>query len=250
MTNVLRRPHAVLDSDSRTKKARKIVAALERKLDLSGRCILEVGTGSGIIAQTLAGHVGPQGKVTAVDVVDQRQVHEGYRYELVTGTALPFPAASFDVVIANHVFEHVGDRTAQAHHLSELARVVKPSGWIYFAVPNRWGLVEPHYRLALLSWLPTPLRSAYVRLRGRGELYDWELPSHRQLQAMFRAASLQPEQFTFEAMRIMAALESPSRRLRFLLEAPRALQKLLYPVIPTMVFLLKRASAVGPSASV
>jgi SAM-dependent methyltransferase len=46
--------------------------------------------------------------------------------------ALPFPNASFDVILCNHVLEHVPDDTRA---LSELHRVLRPGGWGIFQVP-------------------------------------------------------------------------------------------------------------------
>jgi SAM-dependent methyltransferase len=46
--------------------------------------------------------------------------------------ALPFPDADFDVVIANHVLEHVPDDAAA---LAEIRRVLRPGGWAMLAVP-------------------------------------------------------------------------------------------------------------------
>ena len=47
-------------------------------------------------------------------------------------TAIPFPDASFDVILCSHVLEHVpDDRKA----MSELYRVLKPSGWAILLVP-------------------------------------------------------------------------------------------------------------------
>jgi SAM-dependent methyltransferase len=46
--------------------------------------------------------------------------------------ALPFPDADFDVVIANHVLEHVAD---DAGALAEIRRVLRPGGWAMLAVP-------------------------------------------------------------------------------------------------------------------
>ncbi len=52
--------------------------------------------------------------------------------------ALPYPDASFDVIYANWVFEHVVD---PAHVAAELMRVLKPGGWLCAATANRWGYV-------------------------------------------------------------------------------------------------------------
>src|SRR5512142_2563718 len=171
--SVRRNGHATLDLGTREAKGRKI----ERVLDLPashGRRLLEVGTGAGGIAHYFAARSESPFDVDAVDVTDQRQVVDGYRFTRVETTALPFESRSFDVVISNHVIEHVGDRGAQLHHLHEIRRVLRPEGRVYLAVPNRWMLVEPHYRVPLLSWLPRAWRTPYLRMTGRGHIYDCE----------------------------------------------------------------------------
>jgi 2-polyprenyl-3-methyl-5-hydroxy-6-metoxy-1,4-benzoquinol methylase len=63
---------------------------------------------------------------------------------------LPFPDEYFDVVVSNHVIEHVSD---QQLHLSEIARVLKPNGVVYLATPNRLWPWEVHYRVLVLHYL-------------------------------------------------------------------------------------------------
>ena len=134
--------------------------------------MLEIGTGSGGIAHFF-GSAGSMGwDVEAIDVEDVRRVTGGYRFTLVDDVMLPFADASFDVVVSNHVIEHVGDARQQARHLEELARGLRPGGVGYLAVPCRWMLVEPHYRLPFLSWLPQRAADLYVRLAGKGDYYD------------------------------------------------------------------------------
>ena len=168
-----RLPHAVLNLESRYLKAKKIELLLElnSKTELS---ILEIGVGSGGISYYFAKVSQGQYKVTAVDVVDSRLIFEGYDFHLVDGVALPFDNETFDVVISNHVIEHVGELDAQILHLRELGRVLKKTGIGYLAVPNRWMLFEPHYKLIFLSWLPKKLRSPYLRFAGKGQFYDCE----------------------------------------------------------------------------
>ncbi len=157
-------------SASRALKAQKILAVLGDASSQPGTKLLDIGAGSGWIAQYFSRQQAFQ--VSAVDVVDQREVREGFEFQLAQGTALPFESHSFDIVLSNHVIEHVGDINAQLHHLTEILRVLKPGGKVYLAVPNKWSLTEPHYQLPLLSWFPQALASAYVRAAGRGSWYD------------------------------------------------------------------------------
>lgn len=136
--------YASSDPVQRRKKAEKIIWILEQRRPLRGLRILEIGTGSGIIAACLADRVGPEGDVTAVDVVDQRILRNGYRFIRVSDAGLRCEDQSFDVVVSNHVIEHVGTHSQQLTHLREIHRVHKPEGFGYLAAPNRWAIIEPH----------------------------------------------------------------------------------------------------------
>ncbi|WP_149195503.1 class I SAM-dependent methyltransferase [Luteimonas suaedae] len=238
--DTVRKPHAVLDLPSRQWKARKV----ERLLGLDARSgplrLLEVGTGSGGISHYFGTH--PEGgfEVEAVDVVDSRLVYEGYRFTQVTGTRLPFADDAFDIVLSNHVIEHVGDDAEQAEHLAELRRVMRPNGAGYLAVPNRWMLVEPHYRLAFLSWWPERWRSAWLRLWGRGALYDCRPLSRRDLERRLSAAGFRFEQVHYEALRATFEIERPQALIwRLLLRhVPERMHVLMGGIYPTLIYRL------------
>ena len=51
----------------------------------------------------------------------------------VDATNIPFPDASFDVLIAHHLLEHIPD---DARALAEFARVLRPAGYALLAVPQ------------------------------------------------------------------------------------------------------------------
>lgn len=98
--------------------------------------ILDVGCGPGTITTDLATYV-PQGTVTALDceskIVEQASSLAKQRgitnMEFFQGDihALQFPDASFDVVFAHQVLQHVGDPITA---LREMKRVTKPGGFV------------------------------------------------------------------------------------------------------------------------
>jgi len=234
-----RQAHAVLDLPSRRHKGLKI----ERLLDLGVReqpiRILEVGTGSGGIAHYFATHERLACEVSAVDVHDNRQVSDGYEFCLVHGTTLPFDDSSFDVVISNHVIEHVGEEREQRSHLAELHRVMKPRGAGYLAVPNRWMLVEPHFMVAFLSWLPRRFRSPYLRLRGKGTTYDCEPLQMGQLEHLLADAGFDASNMCIAATRETLEIERPAALVTRLLRAvPDSMLMPLRRVIPTLIYRL------------
>lgn len=210
MPNETRQPHAVLDLPSRAWKAEKIARLLELASRQQPLRLLEIGTGSGGIAHWFAHHSQLQCEVSAVDVYDNRQQHDGYVFQLVEGVELPFADANFDVVISNHAIEHIGDGKAQARHLAEIRRVLKPDGVGYLAVPNRWTLTEPHYRLRFLSWLPHGWRTPYLRLCGKGTFYDCEPLQLGQLERLLQRVGFNYRNLCIEAWRLTFEIERPN----------------------------------------
>jgi SAM-dependent methyltransferase len=239
-----RLPHVAFDLVSRRWKGLKI----ERLLDLVSRPqpirLLEVGTGAGGIAHYFGTHEHLCCEVDAVDVHDNRLVTDGYRYHQVYSTQLPFPDQSFDVVLSNHVIEHVGDEQAQRAHRMELRRVLCTDGVGYLAVPNRWMLVEPHYRLAFLSWLPHTWRTSYLRAMGKGQIYDCEPLQMLQLEYLLDHAGFGYLNLCVSALRLTFEIERPdSIGARVLRRIPDGMLKPLERVIPTLIYRISRKGA-------
>lgn len=206
--------------------------------------ILEIGTGSGGIANYFGTHPNLLCEVVAVDVCDIREVNEGYRFVQVDGVDLPFEDQSFDLVITNHVIEHVGDRCAQLRHLGEIHRVMKVGGSGYLAVPNRWMLVEPHYGLAFLSWLPRSLRTPYLRLMRRGRYYDCEPLTVPELESLLTDAGFAWRHLEGEALRAMVDIEGHHGMATTLAaRLPDRLLALARNIIPTLICRIEHRSA-------
>lgn len=233
-----REPHAALDDASRKLKAAKIVAQLRAERSLEGAAVLDIGCGNGVIARELTGAVGSAGSVVGVDVVDQRTTFEGYSFQCVTGTGLPFGDATFDIVVSNHCIEHVGDRGDQLLHLAEIRRVLRPDGVCYLALPSRWTIVEPHFHLPFLSWLPRSLQDPYVRMARRGRGYDCSIPSAGTLARLVAEAGFEKREITVGALPLIVEIERPPFFKRALLRAPAPLVDMLRALLPTRMYLL------------
>lgn len=237
---IQRQAHADVNMPLRALKARKIEILLGLDRPGSHGTLLEVGTGSGGIADYFARQAYRQWAVTAVDVVDNRQQKDSYDFHLLDGCALPFPDCSFDVVVSNHVIEHVGHESSQLLHLRELRRVLKPGGQGYLAVPNRWMLVEPHYRVPLLSWLPKQWRSPYLKLLRGGAGYDCEPLSMGEVERLLKAAELGYANICLQALRATFSLEQPTAPFyRWISALPDALLKRSLPIMPTLIYRLQ-----------
>ena len=76
-------------------------------------------------------------------------------------TRIPFPAASFDALVANQVFEHVTDLDAV---LSECRRVLRAGGTLIATFPLKSVPVEMHLFVPFVHWLPDAWRERYLRM--------------------------------------------------------------------------------------
>jgi arsenite methyltransferase len=101
-----------------------------------GDAVLDVGSGGGLDALLAARRVGSAGRVVGVDLTSEmvRKARETARqaraknltFEDGIAEKLPFPADSFDVVIANNVVNNLCVDKAAA--LGEIDRVLRPGG--------------------------------------------------------------------------------------------------------------------------
>ena len=234
------REHSRPNLALRRKKAEKIVALVETRRPMAGTRVLEIGTGSGAISAVLSEAVGPDGRVDSIDTMDTRMDPSGYEFQVVSGVELPFEDGTFDMVVSNHVVEHVGDRAAQQVHLDEIARVLRPGGVGYLATPTRWALREPHFKVPLLSWLPRRYRDRYVRLARAGTVYDVDPYARGELGGALDRTGLRWTDETLRALTEVGRIERPTGAAGLLVKAPAPLQRAARPALPTMVFVLEK----------
>ncbi len=138
---------------------------VRRYVQLEGARVLDVGCGLGLYVRQFRAH---GAEAWGVDV-DEEKVAQASRelphISRAPAELLPFPEASFDMVLSHEVLEHVDDdrgAVAEAH------RVLKPGGRLVIFAPNRWYPFETHGafwrgayhygNIPFVNYLPRPLR--------------------------------------------------------------------------------------------
>ena len=99
-----------------------------------GQFLLDLTTALKTTAQLKLGRVAVVDLVRAPNnVLDQVSPAPEFNQQSVDGVKLPFPDGGFDLVVCNHVLEHL----FQTEHLvRELRRVCAPDGLVEISVPN------------------------------------------------------------------------------------------------------------------
>ena len=127
---------------------------------LSGKQVLDVGCGGGILAEAMA-KAGAQ--VTGIDLAD-KSLKVAKLHSLESGVAVHYESISaealaerspgqFDVVTCMEMLEHVPDPSATVR---ACATLVKPGGWVFFSTLNRnpksflFAIIGAEYVLQLL----------------------------------------------------------------------------------------------------
>lgn len=131
------------------------------KVSLTGARVLDVGCGDGFIDLGVIQKFQPSLLVGTdlftVDLEDLEKLSlqhlktplpDCLKFSECTETTLPFPDASFDIVISWSVFEHVSDPVAV---LKEIRRVLRPGGFMFLQI---WPLFHSQRGSHLWNWYP------------------------------------------------------------------------------------------------
>jgi len=142
--------------------------------------LLDVGASSGVLVQ--------QARARGWDAegiepsVEGRREARNRQIELLDSAAesLPFSAATFDVVHAHHVFEHLADPLRAA---GEARRVLRPGGLLFVEVPNQLDNVSFRRDICF--------RRVHQRERNMRSIHHLWFFSRRTLRGLFAAAKFQ-----------------------------------------------------------
>lgn len=168
------------------------------ELRVEGANVLDVGCGD---AGALIAFAEKGAKCAGIECFDTslergrlRAADHGVDVDLKKGVAesIPFPDASFDLVMLDNVLEHVTDRPGT---LREVRRVLKPGGLLYMVTPKPFSLYslwnDPHYDLAGLVLMPRSMQIWYfekVRGGGKGTYDVGVIPTRRKIRKLLDEA--------------------------------------------------------------
>ena len=129
--------------------ARRVTAAAEIA---PGQRVLDVASGTGVLARTVRELVGSEGSVVVLDMNEAmldvaRRATPEVEWRTGKAEALPFPAGDFDAVVSQFGLMFFDDRAAA---LGEMRRVLRASGRVAVAV---WAFIEESPGYAALAVL-------------------------------------------------------------------------------------------------
>lgn len=228
----------MFDEAGRRRKGLKMARILGHFIgadDLTGLRLLDVGSSGGITTNMFA-EAGAEVFGVDIDVGGTKKANETFgdrvRFLLGDSELLPFRDDEFDIVVCNHIYEHVVDDVAL---MAELRRIVKPEGTMYLGLGNRLGIMEPHHRLPFLSWLPHRLADRYAQLAGTGDAYHERFRTWPGLKQL--CEGLVVHDYTAAAIahpEILAPGENIPSPIQ---NAPERVIRATYPLVPTYLWI-------------
>ncbi len=237
----------MLDEEHRRTKARKMLSVVRHFLgrdDLKGMTVADIGCSAGFIADELAKAGAETTYGFDIDAPGLEKAKERFgeqvKFVNAPGEKMPLPDESLDLVVFNHIYEHVVDPDAV---IAEVHRVLKPEGVVYLGLANKFQPIEPHYNLPLLSWLPQGLADRYIRAAKKADSYYEKHRSRGGLKKMLDGFHVWDYTFcvikdpvTFQAGEIVKGPIS---------KVPTPVLRLATQIVPTYVWIGTK-SAAGP----
>lgn len=234
----------VYEKKSRYIKTKKIISILRDTslTPLKELKLLDVGCASGLISLYLSRYFK---KVTGADV-DKEAIKEAKKLKnkklffklLNLDGSFPFDKNSFDVVVANQIYEHAKNPKLL---MKEIHRVLKPDGTCFLGAGNRLIIRDAHYpNLPFVSWLPTWLANYYVRITKSGDYYEPRLKTSFGIRKMIRNFSI--DDYTLKVIKNPERFNSTDviKRGSLITKLPGFVLRLIYPIIPNYLLILRK----------
>ncbi len=232
----------MFDFEVRVKKSKKAINVITDHLhETKDLNLLDIGCSTGIMTNEYSKYFN---KTVGIDI-DKEAIN--YAVENFTNKTLTFLEASyddkkigkdrFDVITCSHIYEHVDN---PKDLLQTIYKLLKPGGICYFVGGNRYKIIEPHFKLPFLSFLPKKIGKLYIRIAKKdGDYYQKHLSlfNLKKIVRMFKIYD-----YTIETIRNPAKYYSDDiiQEGSFKQAAYILIAKIFYFLVPTYIWILKK----------
>ncbi len=235
----------ILDEKSRSIKTNKILSVIKdycikNNKDFKIFTCLDIGCSAGLITNYISKNfkktIGIDTDESAIKSAKNLS-NKNLTFVKASALKIPFKDNSFDLVICNHIYEHVPNAQKM---FNEIYRVLKQDGICYLSAGNKYNIIEGHYKLPFLSWLPQSLANLYLIITGRGKIYEEKHFSYFKVKRMLRKFEINDYTLKIIKNPEKYSLTDISKKGSFILKLPLFIFKILYLFIPTYIFILKK----------
>ena len=233
---------SLYDKQARENKANKTILILKNYLkDTSSLTLLDIGSSTGIMTKEYAKHFA---SVTGVDI-DAKAISfasKSYKTDNLKFIETPieennFNDEAFDVITCSHIYEHV---PSHPDLMREIFRLLKPGGVCYFAAVNRFKILEAHYRLPFLSYIPKKVSNIYIRMFTNEKYYYEDHKSLRNLKKLVNKFEI--IDYTMEVLKHPTKYSAnemlKENSIKFYIV--NFIAKIFYFLVPTYIWILKK----------
>lgn len=234
----------LLDAEYKRAKVEKMLAILRDANVISddkNGIAIDVGCSGGFFTHGLAEYfqqvIGLDIDTHALSLAAKNNSTPNLGYVAADSLTIPLPDNSIKLVICNHVYEHVPDPEVL---FSEIFRILQSDGICYLGSASCLTIIEPHYHLPFLSWLPKPIAHWYMRCTGKGNYYYENLRTYWGIKKLIKRFNV-----CDYTLRILQDPDKYAARdlipkNGILDNIPLWIWKALYWILPTYIFVLKK----------
>lgn len=234
----------LLDANYKKAKVEKMLSILRDADGLNDEkngIAVDIGCSGGFFTNGLAKYfsqvIGLDIDTHALSLASKQNSTPNLGYVVADSLAIPLPDNSINLVICNHVYEHVPNPEMM---FSEIFRVLESGGICYLGSASCLTIIEPHYHLPFLSWLPKPIAHRYMRYTGKGNFYYENLRTYQGIKKLIKRFKV----YDYTLRIIQDPDKFAARDLipkdGVLDSIPLRIWKLFYWFLPTYIFVLKK----------
>lgn len=166
------------DVNIRITKAKKAIAILNDFFnDNLPRTLLDIGCSTGIMTNEYSKYfkniIGIDIDSNAIKFANENYQSQNLKFLNCSYDEMRLSNKKFNVITLTHIYEHVDDPVDLFEKIYEL---LSPGGVCYFVAGNRFKIIEPHFNLPFLSYLPKNIAKIYLKMLFKnGDFYQKHL---------------------------------------------------------------------------